>query len=234
MADSKRAVRRLIESLKTASPKTQWAKRAQQLVEDWKKELEPARTSNAAPMRVERVCKELTENLPSNAILVSDTGYSSIWTGTMVYLTHPEQTYIRCSGSLGWGFSASLGAKCAAPTRPVICFTGDGGFYYHLGELETARRCGINTITVVNNNSALGQCWVNIKEVYKDKPKKEEMCMFSTVSFAKVAESLGCIGMRAERPEEISSSLKTALKADRPVVLEVITDPNCKAPDAGG
>ena len=93
---------------------------------------------------------------------------------------------------------------------------------------------GINTITIVNNNGALGQCWVAIKDAYKDKPKKEEMCMFSTVSFAKVAESLGCIGMRAERPEEISALLKTALKADRPVVIEVITDPNCKAPDAGG
>lgn len=232
MADCKRAVRRLIEEIKTAHPKNQWVKRVQQFVQEWKTELEPGRTSDAIPMRVERVCKELTEHLPANAILVSDTGFASIWTGTMVYLTHPGQSYLRCSGSLGWGFPASIGAKCAAPDRPVICFTGDGGFYYHLTELETARRCGINTVTIVNNNGALGQCWVNIKETYKDKPKKEELCMFSTVSFAKVAESLGCIGMRVEKPEEISLSLKEAIKAERPVVIEVITDPNCRAPDA--
>lgn len=100
-------------------------------------------------------------------------------------------------------------------------------------KLETARRCGINTITIVNNNSALGQCWVNIKEVLKDKPKKEELCIFSSVNFVKLAESLGCIGIRVERPEEFAPALNTALKADRPVVIEVITDPNCKAPDAG-
>jgi acetolactate synthase I/II/III large subunit len=231
-ADAKKAVRRLIESVKALEPKTPWSKRAQQLVQDWKAELEPARNSDAVPMRVERVCKELTECLPENAILVSDTGFSSVWTGTMVYLTHPGQTYIRCAGSLGWGFPGSLGAKCAAPDRPVICFTGDGGFYYHLSELETARRCGINTITIVNNNSALGQCWVVIKDVFHDKPGKEELCTFSTVSFAKVAESFGCMGIRVERPEEISSAMKTALKADRPVVIELITDPNCKAPIA--
>lgn len=232
MADAKKAVRRLINSMKAPEPKTQWSKRAQQFVGDWKAEIEPARNSDAVPLRVERVCKELTECLPKNAVLVSDTGFASVWTGTMVYLTHPGQTYIRCAGSLGWGFPGSLGAKCAAPDRPVICFTGDGGFYYHLSELETARRCGINTITIVNNNSALGQCWVVIKDVFQDKPQKEELCMFSSVSFAKVAESFGCMGIRVERPEEISSALETALKADRPVVIELITDPNCKAPIA--
>ena len=233
MADVKKTVRRLIESMQNPDLKTQWAKRAQQLVQDWKAEFEPQRNSDAIPMRVERLCKELTENLPANAVLVADTGFSSIWTGTMVPLTHPGQTYIRCSGSLGWGFPASIGAKCGAPDRPVICFTGDGGFYYHLSELETARRCGINTITIVNNNSALGQCWVNIKEVLKDKPKKEELCLFSSVNFVKLAESMGCLGIRVERPEEFAPALNTALKADRPVVIEAITDPNCKAPDAG-
>jgi hypothetical protein len=56
----------------------------------------------------------------------------------MAYLTQPGQSYIRAAGSLGWGFPAAMGAKCGAPDRPVICFIGDGGFYYHLSELETA------------------------------------------------------------------------------------------------
>jgi hypothetical protein len=47
--------------------------------------------------------------------------------------------------------------KCALPNRPVVCFTGDGGFYYHIAELETARRHNINAVIVVNNNSALNQ-----------------------------------------------------------------------------
>lgn len=233
MADAKKAVRRLIDSMDTQEPRISWAKRARQLVQDWEAEFESLRNSDAIPIRVERICKELAESLPTNAILVADTGFSAVWTMTMVPLTHPRQTYIRCSGSLGWGFPASIGAKCGAPDRPVICFTGDGGFYYHLSELETARRCGINIVTIVNNNSALGQCWVTIKEIYKDRPKKEELCLFSSVDFAKLAESLGCMGIRVERPEAFTPALNRALDADRPAVIEVITDPTCKAPDAG-
>ena len=74
--------------------------------------------SEALPMRPERLCKELSEHLPADAILVSDTGHSGIWTGTMLDLRHPGQSYIRCSGSLGWGLPAAMGAKCAAPDRP--------------------------------------------------------------------------------------------------------------------
>ena len=120
-------------------------------------ELAEMRHSDASPIRPERICKELTEFLPSDAILVSDTGHAGIWSGTMIDLKHPRQSYIRSAGSLGWGFPAALGAKCAAPERPVICFSGDGEFWYHIAELETALRWGINTITVVNNNHSLNQ-----------------------------------------------------------------------------
>ena len=75
----------------------------------------------------------------------------------MVELTKPGQRYIRCAGSLGWGLPGAIGVKCALPDRPVICFTGDGGLYYHMAELETAARYGINVVFVVNNNSGLNQ-----------------------------------------------------------------------------
>jgi acetolactate synthase-1/2/3 large subunit len=184
------------------------------------------------PIRPEKLCKELTKALPSNAVLVSDTGFSAIWTGTMVYLTHSEQSYIRCAGSLGWAFPASLGVKCGAPERPVVCFTGDGGFWYHLSELETALRCGIKTVTVVNNNHCLGQCLDGINRAYLDKPgNREEMYMFREVNFAKVAKDIGCLGIRVKHPEEIYGALKKALAADPPAVVDVVTDLKCKAPN---
>ena len=115
------------------------------------------RNSDAVPIRPERICKEISEWLPAGGVVVSDTGHSGMWTGQMIRLTRPEQRYLRCAGSLGWAFPATLGAKCALPDRPVIGFCGDGGFYYHLAELETAARFGINAIMVVNNNYALNQ-----------------------------------------------------------------------------
>lgn len=212
-----------------ASP---WTARAREHVAAWRQELEPLRASDAIPIRPERLCKEVSEYLPPNAILVADTGYAAIWSGTMIYLTRPGQRYLRCAGSLGWGFPGSLGAKCGAPDRPVVCFTGDGGFWYHLSELETARRCGINTVTIVNNNAALGQCAGPIRKLYKDRPgKPEEMCGFTDVNFARIAEEMGCVGIRVEQPDAIAPAIREALASGRPAVVDVVTDVNCPAPE---
>src|SRR5581483_1529761 len=116
------------------------------LVADWRAGMTALAEKNAAPIAVERLCAEVTKALPEDGVLVADTGYSGIWTGTMIELNGAGQTYLRAAGSLGWAFPASLGAQCAAGPRKVLCFTGDGGFYYHLPELETARRCGIAAV----------------------------------------------------------------------------------------
>ncbi len=229
--DAKVALRMLLDELpeRAASP---WTARAREHVAAWRKELEPLRTSDAVPIRPERLCKEVSECLPQNAILVADTGFAAIWSGTMIYLTHAGQRYLRCAGSLGWGFPGSLGAKCGAPDRPVVCFTGDGGFWYHLSELETARRCGIRTVTVVNNNAALGQCAGTIRKMYRGRPgNPEDLWGFREVNFARVAEEVGCFGIRVEKPGDIAPAIRDALAADRPAVVDVVTDVNCPAPD---
>ena len=231
MGDARVTVRRIIESLQYKTNDSDWARWGRRIVKEWQDEAEPLRNSDATPIRPERLCKELTEILPSNAILVSDTGFAGIWTGTMVYLTHSGQSYIRCAGSLGWGFPASLGAKCAAPDRPVVCFIGDGGFWYHLSELETALRCGIKTVTVVNNNSCLRQCVEGINRAYGDRPgKREEMCTFRNINFAKLAQDIGCFGIHVERPDEISRALERAFDSDLPALVDVVTDVEAKAP----
>jgi len=224
--DAKVTVRRLAEGVRRQVTASRWADQARSLMQEWRSKVEPLRQSDAIPIRPERLCKELTELLPANAVLVADTGFAAVWTGTMVDFTHPGQRLIRCAGSLGWAFPAALGVKCAAPERPVICFTGDGGFWYHLSELETASRCDIRTVTVVNNNSALGQCRILIKAAYGYQPGKwEEMTRFQEVNFARIAEEMGCFGIRVEKPGEIRGALEQALQADRPAVVEIITDP---------
>ena len=68
----------------------------------------------------------------------------------------PGQRYLRCGGSLGWAFPATLGAKAALPDKPVVGFCGDAGFYYHMAELETAARAKLNVVMVVNTNYSGG------------------------------------------------------------------------------
>jgi acetolactate synthase-1/2/3 large subunit len=229
--DAKATLRKLIASLDSKRHNYQWIQRAQRLVKQWRDEMMPVANSDAVPIRPERLCKELTDVLPPDALLVSDTGHSAFWTGTMVYLTHPQQSYMRAAGSLGWAFSAALGAKCAAPNRPVICFTGDGGFWYHLSELETARRCAINTVTIVNNNSGFGQCLAGVDRAYRNTPgEREGMYRFRDVNFAEVAQEMGCFGIRVEHPERIASAIQKALDCDMPAVVDVVTDLACAAP----
>ena len=164
-----------------------WLAHTQKFVDEWRVEAEKARSSDQVPMRPERICRELTEVLPKDAILIADTGYAALWTGTLVYLRHPTQQYFRAAGSLGWSFPASLGAKCAAPDKPVICFCGDGGFFYHLPELETARRRNIKTVTIVNNNHCLSQGLRNLNIAYEgraDQSRKGECFEYRETDFA--------------------------------------------------
>jgi len=233
LGDAKVTLRHLIGVTQSKPPEAAkaWTGRVQRLVAEWRAETAPFLNSDAVPMRPERICKEITETLPADGVLVSDTGHAGIWSGTMIELTQPGQRYIRCAGSLGWGLPGSLGVKCALPDRPVLCFTGDGGIYYHLAELETAARYGINVVVVVNNNSALNQeiPLVNLAYGGTQRGRADEMWRFRSVDFARVAESLGCAGFRVQKPGELRDLLPRAFGMGRPVVIDAVTDVNAFA-----
>ena len=226
--DAKATTRRLIQALEPIGSRGEWVSRAQQLVREWREDVAPRANSEAVPIIPERLCTEITKFLPADGVLVADTGHAGIWTGSMVDFTHPGQEYIRCAGSLGWGLSGAMGAKCAVPDRPVLCFSGDGGFWYHISELETAVRNNINVVTVVNNNSALSQDSRGDLRYYEGVTggNPDDLWRFTDVNFAKVAESIGCFGIRVERPGDIQSALEQAFASGRPAVVDVVTDPN--------
>src|SRR3954470_12305374 len=210
-----------------------YAEEAARIVADWRAGIASLVEKNTAPLAVERLCAEITRGVPADGVLVADTGYSGIWTGTMIELNGAGQTYLRAAGSLGWPFPASLGAKCAAGDRTVLCFTGDGGFYYHLAELETARRCGIAATIVVNNNSGFGQNLTGVRRIAGNRPSRgEELVRFGPTDFTEVARSFGVRGIRVEQPSELAPALQQALAADEPVVVDVVTDLEPRAPEA--
>ena len=232
LADPARALDALRAVLRPRPAWHDWAGRVAAAVGAWRAEMAPLLASDAVPIRVERLCAELSAVLPEDAILVADTGYSGIWTGTLVELRSPGQTYLRAAGSLGWAFPAAIGAKCAAPDRPVVCFCGDGAFYYHLGELETARRLGLALVVVVNDNSGFGQGLVNVHRLQGDRPgNPNEIVRFGPTDFAAVARAFGVEGIRVERPEAIRPALLRALASGGPVVVDVVTDPWPRAPE---
>ena len=176
LGDAKVSLQKLMGVADGASAKLRrgWIERAQAVVAEWREEISPLLHSDAVPIRPERICRELTEHLPSDAMVVVDTGHAGMWGGGFLDLTAPGQGYVRSAGHLGWAFPASLGAKCACPDRPVFCFTGDAGFLYHVGEIETAVRWGIKAVIVINNNRSGNQSRQGFYSAYggKEQPTR--------------------------------------------------------------
>lgn len=240
LGDAQATLRRLIAIVNAGEGGTvslghsAWPDRAQELRLAWQTEHEPLFTSNASPMRPERICREIAEFLPPGGVVVSDTGHSGMWTGQQLELRLPAQRYIRTAGSLGWGIPGAMGVKCALPDNPVLCFTGDGGAYYHLTEMETAARHGINVVVLVNNNQSLNQCGPGWDRVYGGREHRPpQACwQFIEADFARAAEALGCGAVRVDRPEDLRPALERAFAANRPFVIDAISDIDAVAPRA--
>jgi len=233
-ADAKVTLARMLAQAERASAgkRIAWVEEAQRICKEWSQKYRSVLTSDAAPIRPERICAELTRHVPDDGIVVVDTGHAGMWMGGMFDLTSPRQRYMRSAGHLGWAFPAGLGAKCACPERPVITFTGDAGLWYHIAEIETAARWRINAITVVNNNSSGSQSKRGFDRAYGGTQSEQarEMWTFSKVDFARIAEEMGALGIRVEKAAEIGPAIEKALQARRPVIIDVVTDIDALAP----
>ena len=232
--DAKAILERMnrLASALTIQERTDWLEHIRELRREWYHKYKPLMESDANPIRPERLCAEISDNAPDNAVIVVDTGHAGMWMGGMFDLQHSNQNYIRSAGHLGWAFPASIGAKCALPDRAVICFTGDAGFWYHIAEIEVAVRWNINVIVIVNNNSGGNQSKRGFDRAYGGEQTAEgrQMWTFNTVNFAEIAQNIGAVGIRVEKAEDIKIALKKALQLNKPVIIDVVTDIDALAP----
>ena len=216
----------------SAGKRKAWVEQVRSVVKEWYAKYKSVLESDAAPIHPARICHELSNHVPDDAIVVVDTGHAGMWMGGMYDLKSPNQSYMRSAGHLGWAFPAGLGAKCGAPERPVVTFTGDAGFWYHIAEIETAVRWNINAVTLVNNNGGGNQSKRGFDRVYGGQQTEQarELWTFNKVNFARIAEDMGALGIRVEHPSGLQAALAQALAADRPAVIDVVTDIDALAP----
>ena len=230
--DAKASLAAMIEAASPGPDRADWLTEVQGMVARWKDSVEEHWNSDWSPLRPERICRELSEHLPSDAIVVSDTGHSGVWTGTMLDLKHPTQSFIRCAGSLGWGLPAALGAKCAAPDRPVLCFTGDGGIWYHISELETAMKENLHVVILVNNNHSLNQEKNGVESYEGQSEATDKQWLFPDADFAAIARSMGAEGLTVDKPADLPGALDKAFSASGPVLVDVKSHVDAIAPIA--
>jgi len=234
--DAKAALALMLDNADPASVerRTAWIAEARATCAEWYDKYQPQLTSDQMPIHPARICAELTRHVPDDAIVIVDTGHAGMWMGGMYDLRTPQQSYFRSAGHLGFAFCAGLGAKAACPERPVVVFTGDAGFWYHIGEIETAVRWRLNSVTVVNNNSGGNQSKRGFDRAYGGKQTEQarELWTYTSVNFAKIAEDIGALGIRVEKPADFGPALAQALAANRPAVIDVVTDIEALAPQA--
>ncbi len=185
--------------------------------------------SDAAPIRPERLMRELNALLTPDTLMVTDASYSSIW--AMNYLTAQRagQRFLACRGlaGLGWGFPAAIGAKIAHPSRDVVCIAGDGGFGHMWSELETAARMKTKTTLIILNNQILGYQWHAEEVMYGN---HTDACQFMPVDHAAIARACGCEGVRIEKPADFKPALERALRSPVTTLLDVMIDPKAYPP----
>lgn len=208
-----------------------WVAEGQKIIKDWRAKEHAHMTADASPIRPERLAVDLVKALPKDALITADTGYAAAWAGAFMDLP-AGKNFLPCEGSMGWAFPAALGARCGAPGRPVVAWTGDGGFWVHLPELETAVRNGIKTVTVVLNNHALVFDTHLLQFFWKGAADIDQLSEFKDTNFAAIATDMGAYGIRVTDPHDIGPAVQKALAADGPAVIDVVIDHEAVAPVA--
>ena len=197
----------------------------------WWKVLEERAMNDANPINPQRVFWELSPRLPDNCIIVADSGSAANWFARDLKIRRGMMASL--SGNLatmGPGVPYAIAAKFAFPDRVVIATVGDGAMLMNgINELVTIAnnwkkwRDPRLVVMVLANRDLNQVTWE--QRVMAGDPKYEVSQTVPTFEFARYAEMLGLIGSRIDKPEQIASAWEQALSANRPVVLEAITDP---------
>ena len=236
LGDAKAVLMAMLAAADKASAKKReaWIAEIAKLRADWAAKYKSMVESDQVPIHPGRIVGDLTKHVPDDAIVIVDTGHAGMWMGGLYDTRVSTQSYIRSAGHLGWAFCAGLGAKAACPDRPVVVFTGDAGFWYHIGEIETAVRWKLNSVTVVNNNGGGNQSKRGFDRAYGGEQTEQarELWTYTKMNFARIAEDMGALGIRVEKPDDFAPALAKALAANRPVIIDVATDIDALAPTA--
>jgi len=180
-------------------------------------------SSKNFPIQPPGLFKELRKVLPKNSAITLDAGTLCLQaTDALEYYNPPSLFTPLDFGLVGFSFACGLGVKVAKPKNTVVSLMGDGGFGMTISELSTAVEHKINTITIVMNNKS----WGAEKAYQKDFFGKRYLgADISSPPFNKLAELYGAKGYKVKKLSEINDAVKSALKVNKPVVIDVDVDP---------
>lgn len=231
VGDAAETLRALLPLLKARKGDGPWRKTIEKNVKDWWKTLQDRAMVAADPINPQRVTWELSPRLPDNVIVTSDSGSCANWYARDLKMRRGMMASLSGGlASMGAAVPYAIAAKFAHPDRPVIALVGDGAMQMNnMAELITVQKywqqwADHRWIVCVFNNEDLNQVtWE--QRVMEGDPKFNASQQIPNVPYHKFGELIGFKGIYVDRPEALGPAWDAALAADRPVVLEVKTDP---------
>ena len=188
-----------------------------------KVDLLPRVTYDDVPLKPQTVIKEISEVLDADSILTTDVGQNQMWAAHF-YDTQKPRKFISSGGlgTMGFGFPSAIGAKVACPEDVVVSVNGDGGFLMNCQELATVHDYDIPVIAIVLENRTLGMVYQWQSLLYDGRHSQTEFGDSS--NFVKLAESFGVNAVNVEKPGETKDALKSAIKDNESILINVVID----------
>ncbi|MBV8922044.1 thiamine pyrophosphate-binding protein [Bradyrhizobium sp.] len=232
-ADVKETLRALLPALKAAGGAALETRARQGLSElalkNWSARRQPlveqiARARDKSPIDPDYLTLHLVEAMPGNAILVDE----ALTSGRQILSLRPHRErygyHALASGGIGWGLPASVGVSLAHPTRPVVCFSGDGSAMYSIQALWTAAHHKLPLNVVIANNGGYRIIKQRLLAFHGDDHYVGMDFADPPVDFAAMARSLGLEAMRISDPGELQPKLSDAFARPGAKLIEVMVD----------
>lgn len=180
--------------------------------------------STERPIKPERVVAELNQVLPDDAVIVADPGTPCPYFSAFYRCNRTGRHFIsnRAHGALGYSIAGAMGAYYGRPSSKVVGVMGDGSFGFACGEFETVVRLGLPITFVVFSNAVYGWIKAGQKTGYQGRYFSVD---FSRTDHARVAEAFGLKAWRVEDPAQLKPTLKKAVEAGGPTLVDVIAQP---------
>ncbi|MDK2916907.1 MAG: pyruvate oxidase [Euryarchaeota archaeon] len=188
---------------------------------EWFRLLDREADPEAVPIRPPYIMKVLSETLPEDALISLDVGENQWWFGRNFRMKRQRFAMSGYLGTMGFGLPGAIAAKLAYPDATVVCITGDGGFSMVMADFVTAVRYDLPIVVAVLNNHQ----YAMIREEQREANYPPYGVELTNPDFAAYAEACGGAGIRVARPQELPDAVIRAVRMNRPVVIDIETDP---------